>query len=80
VVGGGGAAEFRIGMELNMFADKIPGLSQYTIHKFATALEIFPKTIADNSGINGVELLLELHVPAHTALEILRLSVLADRK
>lgn len=46
---------------LNEFANTLPGLDQYAVRKFASALEIFPKTLAENSGVNTTEVLRLLH-------------------
>lgn len=40
----------------------MPGLEQYAVRKFVTALESFPKAIADNSGINGTEIISKMYL------------------
>lgn len=47
--------------KLSAYADLLPGLEQYSVRKFATALETFPKALADNSGVNGTEILNKLY-------------------
>lgn len=47
--------------KLSAYADLLPGLEQYSVRKFATALETFPKALADNSGVNGSEVLNKLY-------------------
>lgn len=44
------------------YADTLPGLDQYAVRKFATALEVFPKALAENSGINATDLINKLYV------------------
>ncbi|KAF5278667.1 hypothetical protein FQA39_LY00709 [Lamprigera yunnana] len=61
---GAGAVEIQLALELNRYADTLPGLEQYSVRKFATALESFPKALADNSGHRAttvVDKLLEAH-------------------
>lgn len=43
------------------YADLLPGLEQYAVRKFASALETFPKAIADNSGVNGTDIINKLY-------------------
>lgn len=58
---GAGATEIELAAQLSTYADTLPGLEQYAVRKFATALEIFPKTLAENSGSRGSELLSKLY-------------------
>jgi len=58
---GAGAVEIELAAQLASYADTLPGLQQYAARKFATALEIFPKTLAESSGIHASELLSKLY-------------------
>jgi chaperonin GroEL (HSP60 family) len=57
---GGGATEVELAMRLKRYAKTIPGKEQLAIEKFADALEIIPKVLAKNSGLNPVDVLLRL--------------------
>ena len=57
---GGGATEVELAMRLRRYAKKIAGKEQLAIERFADALEIIPKTLAKNSGLNPVDVLLKL--------------------
>jgi chaperonin GroEL (HSP60 family) len=46
----GGALEIEVARQLRKFGSKETGLDQYAIAKFAEALEVVPRTIAENSG------------------------------
>lgn len=46
--------------QLTQYADTLPGLEQYAVRKFATALESFPKVLADNSGLRSTVVLNKL--------------------
>lgn len=57
---GAGATEVQLSIQLAQYADTLPGLEQYAVRKFATALECFPKVLAENSGQRGNAVLTKL--------------------
>lgn len=59
---GAGAVEIQLAKQLALYADFLPGLEQYSVRKFATALETFPKALADNSGVNGSDIVNKLYL------------------
>ncbi|XP_050299317.1 T-complex protein 1 subunit theta [Anthonomus grandis grandis] len=63
-VPGAGATEAELAVQLLKFADTLPGLEQYAVRKFATALETFPKVLAENSGLKS-QVLLDKILEAH---------------
>ncbi|XP_015520463.1 T-complex protein 1 subunit theta [Neodiprion lecontei] len=60
-VAGAGAVEVELATQVAAHADTLPGLEQYAVRKFASALETFPKTLAENSGNRASELLSKLY-------------------
>lgn len=58
---GAGATEIELASRISAYADTIPGLEQYAVRKFSTALEVFPKTLSENSGTQAQELLSKLY-------------------
>ena len=46
----GGATEMEVARQLGDWGAKKTGLDQYAVAEFARALEVVPRTIADNSG------------------------------
>ena len=60
IVIGGGAIEIEIARKLRAFANTIGGREQLAIIKFAEAIEIVPKTLAENAGLDTIDLLVEL--------------------
>lgn len=58
---GAGAVEIELASQITAFADTLPGLEQYAVRKFASALEAFPKTLAENSGSKAQELISKLY-------------------
>lgn len=61
IVPGAGSVEIQLAKKLAAYADLLPGLEQYSVRKFAAALETFPKALADNSGVNGSEVINKLY-------------------
>jgi len=47
---GGAATEIEVARLLQKFGQTVSGLDQYAVLKFAEALEIVPKILADNAG------------------------------
>jgi T-complex protein 1 subunit theta len=52
LVAGAGAFEIELASKLSKVAETTPGLNQYAINKFAEALEVIPRTLADNAGLD----------------------------
>jgi len=65
----GGAAEIEMARQLAEHARKVTGLEQYAIAKFAEALEVVPRTLAENSGHNATDTVGALYA-AHAAGQI----------
>jgi len=60
-VAGGGAAEIEIAHQLQHYGATVPGLDQYAVLKFAEALEVVPKVLAENAGHNYVDVITALY-------------------
>ena len=60
VVSGGGSPEIEIARQLRSFANSVSGREQLAIIAFADALEIVPRTLSENAGLNTIDLLVEL--------------------
>ncbi len=60
VVGGGGAVEIELARRLRAFAESVGGREQLAINAFADALEIVPRTLAENAGLDPIDLLVDL--------------------
>ncbi len=57
---GGGAAATEIAMTLRDFAPNIGGREQMAIEAFANAIEVIPKTLAENAGLDPIDMMLEI--------------------
>jgi thermosome len=60
VVAGGGAAEEEIAKELRDYALKVGGREQLAVVAFAESLEAIPKTLAENAGLEQIDILVAL--------------------
>ena len=66
VVAGGGAIEVEIAGRLREFADSVEGREQLAVEAFADALEIVPRVLAENAGLDSIDTLVDLRA-AHEA-------------
>ncbi|OGS40002.1 MAG: thermosome subunit, partial [Euryarchaeota archaeon RBG_13_31_8] len=57
---GAGAAATEISMALRDFATTIGGREQMAIEAFANAIEVIPKTLAENAGLDPIDMMLEI--------------------
>ena len=60
VVAGGGAPEVAMAKKLKDYAESISGREQLAVNAFAEALEIVPKTLAENAGLDSIDSLVDL--------------------
>lgn len=60
-VAGAGATEIELAHQLQLFGATVPGLDQYAVLKFAEALEIVPKILADNCGHSHIDVITALY-------------------
>eukprot|EP00005_Dracoamoeba_jomungandri_P009239 CAMPEP_0174271034 /NCGR_PEP_ID=MMETSP0439-20130205/46563_1 /TAXON_ID=0 /ORGANISM="Stereomyxa ramosa, Strain Chinc5" /LENGTH=544 /DNA_ID=CAMNT_0015360771 /DNA_START=10 /DNA_END=1644 /DNA_ORIENTATION=- len=66
---GGGATEIELAKRLQSIAESTPGLDQYAIQKYAEALEIVPRILAENSGHLATDCISKLYAAHHSAKE-----------
>ena len=57
----GGAAEIAVAAKLAAVARAEQGLEQYALAKFAQALEVVPRTLAENAGLNATNVVSALY-------------------
>jgi len=60
VVPGGGAIEIELSKRLREFSQGLSGREQLAVDEFASALEFIPTTLAENAGIDPIDVLTEL--------------------
>ena len=66
LVAGAGATEVELAKRVAEYGERTPGLAQHAICRFADALEVVPRTLAENAGLDGTEVLSRLYA-AHQA-------------
>lgn len=60
IVAGAGAPEIEVSKGLRKYADSLSGREQLAVLAFADAMEIIPRTLAENAGIDPIDILTEL--------------------
>lgn len=60
LVAGGGSPEVELSLRLREYAATLKGREQLAASKFADALEVIPRTLAENAGLDPIDMLVEL--------------------
>lgn len=60
VLAGGGAPETELALALRDFAEGVGGREQLAIERYAQAIEVVPRTLAENAGLDPIDSLVEL--------------------
>lgn len=60
IVQGGGAIEIELAKRLREFSRELSGREQLAVEEFASALEFIPATLAENAGMDPIDVLTEL--------------------
>jgi len=60
IVPGGGAVESEVARKLRSYATEVGGREQLAIEAYAESLEIIPKTLAENAGLEPIDILVGL--------------------
>ncbi len=66
IVAGGGAPEMAISKELVKYAETLKGREQLAVRAFAESLESIPRTLAENAGLDPIDMIVGLKA-AHDA-------------
>jgi len=60
LVPGAGAIEMELSKQISSFGEKCEGLEQYAVQRFAQALHVVPKMLAENTGVKANVVIAEL--------------------
>ena len=60
IVGGGGAPELEVAIQLRKYAATLGGREQLAVEVFADSMDIIPKTLAENAGMDQIDVLMKL--------------------
>ena len=66
VVAGGGAPEIELSLQLHRYAATVGGRNQLAIEAFAKALEVIPRSLAENAGLDAIDMIVAIRA-AHEA-------------
>jgi thermosome len=78
-VAGGGAPEIELSLRLREYAATVGGRAQLAIEAFANALEIIPRTLAENAGLDPIDMLVELRAAHEKGQKTAGLDVFAAK-
>jgi thermosome len=57
---GGGSPEIEVALRLREYAASLTGREQLAVFKFADSMEIVPRTLAENAGLDSMDMLIKL--------------------
>ena len=60
VVAGAGASEIELARQIRQFSESLSGREQLAVQAFAESMESIPKTLAENAGLDPIDMLTEL--------------------
>lgn len=60
LIAGGAAPEMELNLQLNTWAKTLAGMESFCVRAFAEALEVVPYTLAENAGLNPIQIVTEL--------------------
>ncbi len=60
LVAGGGSPEVELALRLREYSSTLKGREQLAVAKFADALEVIPRTLAENAGLDPIDMLVEM--------------------
>jgi len=82
ILAGGGSPESEVSVQLQKLGNELSGLKAYCVKAYAEALEIIPYTLAENAGLNPIEIVTELrarHIQGESSLGInVKKGILSD--
>ncbi|MDR9431633.1 MAG: thermosome subunit beta [Natronomonas sp.] len=60
VLAGGGAVEVEVARRVREYADSVSGREQLAVEAFADALELVPRVLSENAGLDSIDTLVDL--------------------
>jgi thermosome len=60
IVAGGGAPETELSLQLRRYASTVGGRIQLAIEAFASAIEIIPRSLAENAGLDPIDMIVAI--------------------
>ena len=78
-VPGGGAVEIELAKRLRTFAKGISGREQLAVEEFAKSLESIPETLAENAGLDAVDIVAQLKKVHESGVSNAGLNLFTDK-
>ena len=60
VIAGAGAIEIELAKQLRNYSESLSGREQLAVNKFAESIEVIPRTLAENAGLDPIDILTSL--------------------
>lgn len=60
IVVGGGAPDIELAKKLREYSEKVGGRESLAVNSFANAIESIPRTLAENAGLDSIDILVDL--------------------
>jgi len=79
IVAGGGAPETELSLQLRRYASSTGGRIQLAIEAFASALEIIPRSIAENAGLDPIDMIVAIRAAHENGNKTFGLDVYAGK-
>ncbi|MGP8321020.1 MAG: thermosome subunit beta [Methanosarcinaceae archaeon] len=75
LVAGGGSPEVEVALRLQEYAATLSGREQLAVKAFAEALEVIPRTLAENAGLDPIDMLMDLRAQHEKGVKTAGLNV-----
>jgi thermosome len=75
ILAGGGAVEVEVARRVRDYADSVSGREQLAVEAFADALELVPRVLAENAGLDSIDTLVDLRSAHESGDETAGLNV-----
>ncbi len=79
IVAGGGAPETELSLQLRRYASTIGGRNQLAIEAFASAMDVIPRALAENAGLDPIDMLVAIRAAHESGHRTFGLDVYAGK-
>jgi len=79
IVAGGGAPEIELSLQLHRYASTVGGRIQLAIEAFAKALEVIPRALAENAGLDPIDMVVAIRAAHESGKKTYGLDVLEGK-
>lgn len=79
IVAGGGSPEIELALRLREYASTLSGREQLAVNKFADALEVIPRSLAENAGFDPIDKLVDMRSQHEKGIKTAGLNVFTGK-